>query len=428
MLFFLASIQFLVLVYIILYEYKQGSASIFLWAMNFIVIGVGGILAIVVEPKHSFHTYIKGYIYSIVFVVIYILTRVILNAYSKKKLIKRIQENLIKKGDEISVSPIFKFLSFLSFLLFLIYSLKMFGSIFDVTWSNYTYTRAELFSFEYFLSFFSQEFRFIAIPSLFIYIYKKQKFQFLIYSIFLFLPFIFTRDRVQILPLFVIIILTFYIKNKRLTIGLITKYFLLGVFILIFLYAFRIYRFYGSLHNFIDKFNYDSFYEQVFNLFKTNNGELGLIDAYYYFIENDNNFLGFGQMATYNRMLLFFVPTQLSFGLKHSDFAITMYSAYFNNYSNTVGSMHPTFIGDCYANAGELCIFLGIFWAFFVKIVDSICYRKNILLSIFLTIIWSYNYIIIARGAVYSGYINGIYTSILISLVFYFFKLGKKVK
>ena len=168
MLFFLASIQFLVLIYIILYEYRQGSASIFLWAMNLIVMGVGGILAIIVEPKHSFDTYAKGYIYSIVFMIMYILTRVILNTYSKKKLIKRIQENLIKKGDKISVSPIFKFLSFLSFLLFLIYSLRMFGSIFDVTWSNYTYTRAELFSFEYFLSFLSQEFRFIAIPSLFI--------------------------------------------------------------------------------------------------------------------------------------------------------------------------------------------------------------------------------------------------------------------
>ena len=51
MLFFLASIQFLVLIYIILYEYRQGSVSIFLWSMNLIVIGVGGILAIVIEPK-----------------------------------------------------------------------------------------------------------------------------------------------------------------------------------------------------------------------------------------------------------------------------------------------------------------------------------------------------------------------------------------
>jgi len=427
MLFFLASMQFLVLIYIILYEYRQGSVSIFLWSMNLIVIGVGGILAIVIEPKYSFYTYTKGYIFSILFMCIYILTRVILNTYSKKKLIKRIQENLIK-GSEISINPIFKVLSFLSFLLFILYSLRMFGNVFDVTWSNYVYTRPELFSFEYFLSFFSQQFRFIAIPILFIYIYKKQKFQFFIYSIFLFLPFIFTRDRVQILPFFVIIILIFYVKNKKLTIGLIIKYFLLGIFILIFLYAFRIYRFYGSLNNFIDNFNYDIFYKQVFNLFKMNNGELGLIDAYYYFIEKDNIFLGFGKMSTYNRMLLFFIPTQFSFGIKHSDFAITMYSAYFNNYSNTVGSMHPTLIGDCYANAGEFGIFLGIFWAFFVKIIDSICYRKNILFSIFLTITWGYNYIIIARGAVYNGYINGIYTSILISLVFYFLKLGKKIK
>lgn len=427
MLFFLASIQFLVLIYIILYEYRQGSASIFLWTMNLIVIGVGGILAIIIEPKYSFDTYIKGYIFSILFMSIYIITRVILNSFSKKRLIKRIQENLIK-NNEIYINQIFKVLAFLSFLLFIMYSLRMFGNIFEVTWSNYVYTRPDLFSFEYFLSFFSQQFRFIAIPILFIYIYKKQKFQFFIYSIFLFLPFIFTRDRVQILPFFVIIILIFYVKNKKLTIGLIAKYFLLGVFILIFLYAFRIYRFYGSLHNFIDKFNYDVFYEQVSNLFKTNNGELGLIDAYYYFIENDNNFLGFGQMATYNRMLLFFVPTQFSFGLKHSDFAITMYSAYFNNYSNTVGSMHPTLIGDCYANAGEFGIFLGIFWAFFVKIIDLICYRRNILLSIFLTITWSYNYIIMARGAVYNGFINSIYTSILISLVFYFFKSRKKTK
>lgn len=93
------------------------------------------------------------------------------------------------------------------------------------------------------------------------------------------------------LPFVVIVLLFLYIRNEKINTQLLLKYIVLGSLIVVILYAFRIYRFYGSLW-FVDKFKYDEFIRNVEKLFKTNNGELGLIDAFYYFI-NNNNFPGF---------------------------------------------------------------------------------------------------------------------------------------
>lgn len=123
-------------------------------------------------------------------------------------------------------------------------------------------------------------------------------------------------------------------------------------------------------------------------------------------------------------MLLVLLPTKLSFGLKSSDFAITMYSAYFNDYNNVVGSMHPTLFGDCYANFGYCGVFLGVFWAILVKVIDKVCKRKDDFYSIILCIIWGYSYVIMGRGAVYNGFTTGVHLTIFLSLIY----LVQKVK
>ena len=67
-------------------------------------------------------------------------------------------------------------------------------------------------------------------------------------------------------------------------------------------------------------------------------------------LAKNNNFPNFNQGHTYLRVLLFFIPESFSMGIKPPDFAVSMGSAYINNFSNTIYSMHPTFYGDLFAN------------------------------------------------------------------------------
>lgn len=423
---FLSFLQTLIIGSVIFYEYKKGSISIFLWAMNLVVIGLGSILAVGIEKKYSDMVYIKAFVFGIIFISIYLLTRILLDKKPLKEidLIKKIRIKLQKNELKIKDNKIFEMSSILALILFLIYTLRMFGNIFETTWSDFTYVDVSFFSINGIVIFFSNILRKISFIVLFVYIYKKRYFNFLFYFIVLLFPVFITRNRAEMLPLFVVIILYFYIKYEKITFKLLLKYIFLGIIVVLFLYILRVYRFYGNFYDFIEKFDCNKFIESVFNLFKTNNGELGLIDAFYYFIEKKNNFPGFGKLATYNRMLLVLLPTKLSFGLKSSDFAITMYSAYFNNYNNTAGSMHPTLFGDCYANFGYWGVFLGVFWAILVKIIDKICNRKDIFYSIVLCIIWGYSYVIIGRGAVYNGFVTGVHLTIFLSLIY----LVEKIK
>lgn len=426
---FLSFLQTLIIGSVIFYEYKKGSIAIFLWAINFIVIGFGSILAISIEKKYSDIVYIKAFIFGIAFISIYLLTRILLDKKPLKRidLIKQIRIKLKENKLEEKDNKIFEITSIIALILFLIYVIRMFGNIFEATWSDFTYAKVSFFSLNGITIFFSDILRKVSFIVLYIYILKKKYFKFLLYFIILLFPVLITRNRVEMLPLFIVIILYSYIKYEKITFKLLLKYIFLGIIIVIFLYVLRIYRFYGSFYNFVEKFNCREFIESVFKLFETNNGELGLIDAFYYFIEKKNNFPGFGKLATYNRMLLVLLPTKLSFGLKSSDFAITMYSAYFNEYSNVVGSMHPTLFGDCYANFGYLGVFLGIFWAILAKIIDKICNRKNVFYSIVLCIIWGYSYVIMGRGAIYNGFATGIHLTIFLGLVFLFKKMKNSI-
>lgn len=423
---FLSFLQILIIGTVIFYEYKKGSISIFLWAMNFVVIGIGSILAISIEKKYSNIVYIKAFVFGMIFISLYVLTRILLDKKPLKKidligkLRIRLQQNELNEKN----IKIFEVTAILALILFLIYSIRMFGNIFKATWADFTYANVSFLSINGITIFLSSILREISFVVLFVYIYNKKYFKFLLYFVILLFPVFITRNRVEMLPLFIVIILYFYIKYEKITFKLLGRYIFLGIIVVFFLYMLRMYRFYGNFYDFIEKFTYSDFIEKVFKLFKTNNGELGLIDAFYYFINNNNNFPGFGKLATYNRMLLVLLPTKLSFGLKSSDFAITMYSAYFNDYNNVVRSMHPTLFGDCYANFGYCGVFLGVFWAILVKVIDKVCKRKDDFYSIILCIIWGYSYVIIGRGAVYNGFATGVHLTIFLSLIY----LVQKIK
>lgn len=181
---FLSFLQTLIIGSVIFYEYKKGSISIFLWAMNLVVIGLGSILAVGIEKKYSDMVYIKAFVFGIIFISIYLLTRILLDKKPLKEidLIKKIRIKLQKNELKIKDNKIFEMSSILALILFLIYTLRMFGNIFETTWSDFTYADVSFFSINGIVIFFSNILRKISFIVLFVYMYKKRYFKFLFYS------------------------------------------------------------------------------------------------------------------------------------------------------------------------------------------------------------------------------------------------------
>ena len=73
-------------------------------------------------------------------------------------------------------------------------------------------------------------------------------------------------------------------------------------------------------------------------------------------------------------MLLVFIPTRWSLGLKPDDFAIIMGSAIG---MGPGGSTHPTLFGDCFANLGMYGVLLGIFWGIYATSMDYITIKRK---------------------------------------------------
>jgi len=167
-------------------------------------------------------------------------------------------------------------------------------------------------------------------------------------------------------------------------------------------YGLRTFRHYGTLSDFVKEFEIVDFWNRINLSIESGSGELGLRRAFYYFIQNNNQFEGFGTGATYLRMILVYLPSKLTFGIKPDDFAQTMGSAVG---MGAGGSMHPTLFGDCYANLGWAGILLGMFWAAFCSISDRIIVRfNNISDKVCCYILVASCYVIIGRGSVYNSF------------------------
>ena len=160
----------------------------------------------------------------------------------------------------------------------------------------------------------------------------------------------------------------------------------------------------GTLGDFISNFSFTDIWEYSLNSISSSGGEIGVRNAFYKYIENQNQFEGFNTGADYIRMMLFWLPTSWSFGIKPSDFAVTMGSAWLG-YSQTAFSMHPTLYGECYANLNIFGVFLAIFWAAFSYILDRMIIKKeDYVLRCGLAVLVGLNYIMVARESAYNAF------------------------
>lgn len=403
---FLGLIQFSMMVYIAISEYRRKSPIVFLWATLLLMFGL----------THLFTVFISGYDYSsqvqieassfvIMFMLFYICVRFLtIQSY-------RNREILFLDHEDPSALNFFFFLILTGAIALRLYKyLQYAGNLFSTSWSLGRDYSATL---EYFNS--NQILGVLFYLSSGVLLYNlilKNKPYGLFCTILITIQVLITRNRIEVLPLFISFISIFLLKHSKLRVKEVLFLSLVGIIALYLIYALRAFRHYGSIETFINDFTFSSFHERVISLFRNEDGELGLRRDFYYFLKNDNKFTNFGKGHSYLRMLLVFIPTQWSFGFKPPDFAISMGAAIG---MITGGSTHPTLFGDCFANLGWFGILLGAFWANFASFLDRIILKQKIYLNkVLLFNLYAVSFVIMGRGSVYNGFVPMAYGTVLL--------------
>lgn len=428
----LAMVQLTLCMFLALYEYKNKSISVFFWAVIIVIFSIPHLLGIMFHnTEYSTDIMIKASIFVILFDLLYFTTRIIITKNKKNN-------NSMVGLDEVDVKQEFNreinkkifrsifIINIIVIVIFTAYLILKFDKVSNLSWGeiylgslNKEGTKdiilENIKSVNHLL--------FFAVSGLFVVAYfRNWKKNMLIIIGGIIYYCITTRNRITILPLMVGFILIYIIKNRNIKLKQFISISLIGILCIYIVYGILIFRHAGDTQTFFENYTLKTFNDEVANSILNSDGELGLRNIFYYFILIDNNFPGLGEGATYRRLALILIPTSLSFGLKPSDFAITMSSAYTGNLNNTTYSVHPTFFGDAFANFGRLGIFLGVLWAILVYIIDKKIYKQEYICKILLNTIWGTAFVIIARGSIYNGFYIGILGTILLKIIIWISK------
>ncbi len=399
----LGVVQFFLITYILIIEFRYKSCATFLWATLFIMFGIMHLIASFTgDYTYSNSVLAEASIFVIMFCLMYIFIRQIFGQRVMRLNQNKMQyENLLYSFDADK-----KVLQVL-FLLFLIVNfVKLFpqiqsaGGLYATSWSS---GRAYTTSLDYANSLQVVRIFFYALSGVFTcFLIKKQNNFFLIAAFLSLFSIIVTRNRIEILPLVCSLLSLFIFKNKKINMRVMLFGALSAVAMIYVIYGLRVFRHYGSIENFIATVELADFIERINTYIKTDNGELGLRKGFYHFILFDNDFPDFGKFHTYLRMMFVYLPTRWSFGLKPSDFAITMGQAL----GGAAGvSTHPTLFGDCYANLGMFGIVLGMLWGCYCNVTDWVIVRqKSNLASVLIYVLNAVVFVIIGRGSIYNGF------------------------
>ena len=399
----LGILQFILITYILLDEFKHKTSATFLWATLFLMFGVMHLLvSISGDYEYSNIVLSEASLFVIIFCVMYIFARQILGRKLMLLNKDRFTHEILEKEYSLEDSNVtILFLIFIIvFAAKIIPFLRYSGSLLNTSWGG---GRGYSTSLDYANSQQIIRILFYALSGIVICCAMKRKWILVAITVFISLfEVIITRNRIEILPIACSLVSIFIFRNKRINLKVVIAGVIGSVAIIYIVYGLRVFRHYGTLGTFIQQFNLADFNERVSRYIETDNGELGLRKSFYYFIKYNNNFPGFGKMHTYIRMLLIYVPTRWSFGLKPSDFAITMGSAL----GNAAGvSTHPTLFGDCYANLGIFGVLLGLFWGMYCNLADLVTLKQKTTTSAILVyVLNAVVFTIVGRGSVYNAF------------------------
>lgn len=418
----LALLQFFTIAYICVTEFNRKSSVVFLWATLLIMFGVMHTFSVFGgDDTYTNDVFNEAGFFVVLFCSIYFVTRILLltihNSSKYSSVFKIVSANERKQLFLIFLLAICVFIKLYNFASFS-------GGILNTSWSSgrdYSASLGYVNSYQFLnITYFILS----GLPLYYVLI-KAKKEALLCFAIML-LDVLITRNRIEVLPILVCIIAYYVLKIKRLNFIHLLMGAFCAVVVIYVVYGLRVFRHYGSIDVFLSTFSVVEFVAKINTYIVTGNGELGLVNWFYYFIQHDNNFPAFETGASYIRMLLVYIPTQFSFGLKPDDFAIAMGQAIG---MAPGGSTHPTLFGDCYANMGIFGILLGGFWAVYACVADRIVmFFSSDLYKILVYCLFSVTYVIIGRGSVYNSFFFVAYGLPALALVWYFHKQLPSIK
>ncbi|MDM8160282.1 hypothetical protein QUH73_10695 [Labilibaculum sp. K2S] len=395
----LLTVSFLLILTI---EYKLKSVSLVLWGgLSVFFLLPHAVDIFLGPPQYTIETYNKASLFAFIFNIFYLGTRLFLTN-SKNVCLLSLNVTKSKNFNNSYISTLF-ILLLISFTFLLYFVITTFGGFFNFSWID-MFDKRGGFSYNMFSYLFA-----MCSPLPFVaHIYKKKFVFFSTLIILLIIIFLF-RIRTFLIPLTIPFVVSYLLSDKfKINIFNLFKTLIISFTTIILIVGLGVLKAFASLSDFYNSITLNEFSEMLYSILFSKYGELGLRNAFYFYLENDNQFANFGLGLGYIRLFLLPIPSFMSLGIKPQDFAMDMAMAYDPiNSTAGVNSMHPTLYGDCYANLGWFGVLLGIFWAFFVFVGDrlTISTSKNIIF-ISLFVAYSYTYTLIARGAIYNAVYN----------------------
>lgn len=395
---------------IFFYEWRKKSTGTVLWAMLFVVFTLPH-TAHILAGDYPQHVLDEATVFVILFMGIYFLCRILY--YGK---VNRCPGRSIEMTD-FSQTPqsLVDFLLVVYFLSFLIVAIGFYGrgySLSQSTWSEVLHmdmTVAEKLATKIIVAFSGLGF---------VCFCRKEKYRFLLlFAIFVFYL-VLSKSRYNILG-FVTPFMIYFLFNKerKKVVGGVAA----GVLLVFAVFVFQQIRWLGGFSNFL-AVGFDEVLARSVEYMKAGNGELGLLKAFYFFIEKGNAFPDFGEGNGFVRLALMIFPSSLLV-FKPRDFAIDMYREWFK-VDNPTGTMHPTVFGDAYANAGFAGSCAGGFCAVLVSFVDECVNRtadptlRMMKISMACTML-----VLLGRGAMYNSIFNFIVGWLLLEMLYAVYRL-----
>lgn len=396
----------------IILEFFNKSVAILLWGILLIVFTIPHNLIYNTGEISTSVLDVAG-LFVVFFNLIYLLSRIILNRKIKVNFKEKIiDDNKILQEKRGHIN--------LFFCLYVVSVLILFYGIISKGYSIFNFTWTDGLNYE---SSFLERVASHTIAALsgigFIVFARKDKLKLIIVSLAYVLYVLLFRSRYNIIP-FIVPFLVYYIfsgeTKKIINSGI------MGILILFSVFLLQQIRYAGSISSLINNYTISEIINNTFLFMKSGKGEFGLSKAFYYFVENNNNFNNFGEGRTYIRLALLPFPSSI-FTFKPRDFAMDIWEAWMGM-KTTTGTMHPTLYGDIYANFGFLGILLGAFYALFVKFNDFLIDKANVESKKVLYIsVLSTMYVLLARGAVYNSIANAFWSIIFINIIMFLLRL-----
>lgn len=390
---------------ILFYEWRKKSLGMVLWAMLFVVFTLPNTLH-AYSADYNRTTIVNASVIVVLFMAIYILVRFFyFYKFSHKKL-------EIEVADfEQTPEGLFHIIFLIYLTCFTIVVIGFYGrgySLIHSSWAetlNMPQTSIEVMAGKIMVAFSGLGF---------VCLCKKKYVHFIIsLGIYIFCA-LYSKSRYNLIGFLIpfIIYFIFNKKKKKVIIGVTS-----GILLVFAVFIFQQIRWLGDIR-LIAKVGLVEILQRSVEYMRQGQGELGLLKAFYYFVEHDNMFYKFGLGLGYVRLAAIFLPSSLA-TFKPRDFAIDMYKEWFH-FDNPRGTMHPTLYGDVFANFGYAGILMGSFYGIFVSFIDCILMQvKDPTIRCMKVSMICTMYILIGRGAVYNAIFNFIIGAVAIDLIYF---------